>query len=136
MEAPVKETPKTEKSEEVEVALELTDISQLGRITKTEKILKGVTVAFQTLTAAHQHQILASLPPNSLDPIGKYTAMQIETLVYATLSINNKKYAESDKDELRTFYSNLQNKVLQTFYDFYLRVNEDQNKVIESLKKT
>jgi len=116
--------------------LELTDITQLGRIEKTKEILKGVVVTLQSLSATHQQKILESLPPQSTDALAKFTCMQIDTLVYSTVSINNKRYNDENRAELRVFYSNLQNKVMQEFYNLYSELITEQNSVIDSLKKT
>lgn len=117
-------------------ALELTDIAQLGRVVKTKEILKGVKVTLQSLSATHQQKILAAIPPQSLDTLAKFTYTQAETLVYATVSINDKQYTDANRDELRKFYMDLQNKILQEFYSFYVDIAQEQNSVIESLKKT
>lgn len=121
---------------EKEKALDLSDISQLGRIEKTKEVLKGVSVTLQTLSASHQQKILAALPSEKEDPLGRYAVLQMETLTYATVAINGKTYADNDRGSLRAFYSGLQNKILQEIYSFYTQLMEEQNTVIDGLKKT
>jgi len=127
-----------EKKEEKSVKpLELKDISQLGYIKKTKEILTGVVVSLQTLSAARQHKILSTLPASeNVDAIAKYTQLQVETLAYATVAINDAVYTEADVDTLRKFYAGLQTRVLREFYGFYMELVTDQDLVLTGLKKT
>jgi len=119
-----------------EKSIELKDISQLGRIEKTQEVFNGLTVTLQSLSASHQHKALAALPPESLDTLARFTALQIETLIYATIEINGKKYNDNNRSELRSLYSEMQNKILQEIYGLYTEIAKEQNEVITSLKKT
>jgi len=119
-----------------EKEFDLKNISQLGLIEKTKEILKGLSITLRSLTSSYQHKVLAGLPPESLDAFARYSALQVETLVYATLNINGKKYDDINRVELRPLYSQMQNKVLQEVYALYLEISKEQDEVIQSLKKT
>ena len=120
----------------LEKTLSLLDIAQLGRIEKSKEILKGFTVGLQTLSASNQQKILASLPSDNSDSLARFVYTQVEALVYATADINGTKYGDSNRAELRTLYSSMQSKVLQETYSFYGELVQEQNSVIDSLKKT
>ncbi len=123
-----------DKTEEKK-ALSLDDIAKLGYVTKTKEIFKGVTATFQTLSHSRQQQILTNLPANNIEQLARYNKMQVETLVHATIKINDESYTEKDVEFLRDWYSKLQNKVLIEFYAAYLELSEEQDNILEELKK-
>jgi hypothetical protein len=120
----------------VQKPMDLTQIAQLGYIQKTREIFSGVTLAVQTLPLSRQQKILSNIPAEITDPLVRYTHLQVETLAHATLAINDEKYTEGDVDRLRKFYSGLQSRVLQAFYDVYQGMMDEQEKVLAGLKKT
>ena len=126
---------KEEAVTEEKKVLSLDDIAQLGYLTKTKEIFEGVTVTFQTLSHARQQKILSSLPTDDSDHLVRYTQLQVETLVHSTVNINGTSYTEKDADFLRDWYLKLQNKVLLSFYSAYLELSEEQDAVLETLKK-
>ncbi len=116
--------------------MNLNEISQLGYIQKTREVFPGATLTVQTLALSRQQKILSNIPADTTDPLVRYTHLQVETLANATLAINDEKYSEADVDRLRKFYSGLQSRVLQSFYDVYQEIMDDQEQVLSSLKKT
>jgi hypothetical protein len=114
----------------------LSEISQLGYIQKTREVFAGATLTVQTLSLSRQQKILSNIPAELSDPLVRYTHLQVETLANATLAINDEKYSEADVDRLRKFYSGLQSRVLQSFYDIYQEMMDEQEKTLASLKKT
>lgn len=116
--------------------MNLNDISQLGYIQKTREVFAGATLTVQTLSISRQQKILSNIPADMTDPLVRYTHLQVETLANATLAINDEKYSEADVNRLRSFYGGLQSRVLQSFYDVYQEMMDDQEKVLSGLKKT
>ena len=116
--------------------LKLEDISQLGYLQKTREVFAGATLTVQTLALSRQQKILSNIPADITDPLVRYTHLQVETLANATLAINDEKYSEADVNRLRAFYSGLQSRVLQSFYDVYQEMMDDQDTVLSGLKKT
>lgn len=116
--------------------LELSDISQLGYLQKTREVFKGVTVTLQTLSISRQQKILATLPPDTTDPVIRFTQLQVETLSNATLAINADSFTEADLEKLRHFYAGLQSRVLQAFYAVYQEMMDEQEATLGGLKKT
>jgi len=114
----------------------LAEISQLGYIQRTREVFAGATLTVQTLSLSRQQKILSTIPTDTTDPLVRYTHLQVETLANATLAINDEKYSEADVDRLRKFYSGLQGRVLQSFYDVYQEMMDEQEKTLSSLKKT
>lgn len=116
--------------------LSLKDISQLGYLQKTKEVYAGAVVTLQTLSISRQQKILSHLPADIMDPVVKFTHLQVETLANATLSINDEKYTENDVDRLREFYGGLQGKVLQEFFAVYQELVDEQDITLTGLKKT
>lgn len=116
--------------------MKLEDISQLGYLQKTREVFAGATLTVQTLALSRQQKILSNIPADITDPLVRYTHLQVETLANATLAINDEKYSEADVNRLRAFYSGLQSRVLQSFYDVYQEMMDEQDKVLSGLKKT
>ena len=115
-----------------EKTVDLSSILQLGRIEKTKEVFKGVALTLQTLSASHQQKILAALPSDTQDALGRYATLQIETLASATVAMNGVK---ADYVTWKKMYSEMQNRVLQEIYSFYVELVEEQNSVMDSLKK-
>lgn len=113
--------------------VDLNSILQLGRIEKTKEVFKGLSITLQTLSASHQQKILAALPSDNSDALGRYATLQIETLASATVAMNGVK---ADYANWKTMYSEMQSRVLQEIYSFYIELVEEQNSVMDSLKKT
>ena len=124
------------KKEETVKPLDLKDIAQLGYLRKSKEIFKGVNITLQTLSAAHQQTILSLLPSDTTDALSRFTQLQVETLAYATVAINDKTYTAADVEFLRGWYGNLQGRVLQEFYMVYNELMEEQDQVLVSLKKS
>ena len=116
-----------------EKTVDLSSILQLGRIEKTKEVFKGLALTLQTLSASHQQKILAALPSDTQDALGRYATLQIETLASATVAMNGVK---ADVAVWKKMYSEMQNRVLQEIYSFYVELVEEQNSVMDSLKKT
>jgi len=116
--------------------MNLNDISQLGYMQKTREVFAGATLTVQTLSISRQQKILSNIPADMTEPLVRYTYLQIDTLANATLAINDEKYSEADVNRLRTFYSGLQSRVLQSFYDVYQEMMDEQEKTLSGLKKT
>jgi len=134
--AQVEETKEKDSPEPKEKkVLTLEDITQLGYLRKTKEVFEGVTVSLQTLSHARQQQTLLLLPAGNIDQLAKYTQMQVETLSHATVDINGREFTEKDVDFLRGWYSKLQNKVLIEIYNFYLELVDEQDGVLDGLKK-
>lgn len=114
----------------------LAEISQLGYIQKTREVISGANLTVQTLSLSRQQKILSNIPADMTDPLVRYTHLQVETLANATLAINDEKYSEADVEKLRKFYSGLQSRVLQLFYDVYQEIMDEQEQVLAGLKKT
>ena len=116
-----------------EKTVDLSSVLQLGRIEKTKEVFKGLSITLQTLSASHQQKILAALPSDNQDALGRYATLQIETLAAATVAMNGVK---ADYASWKTMYSDMQSRVLQEVYTFYVELVEEQNSVMDSLKKT
>lgn len=116
--------------------MKLEDISQLGYMQKTREVFTGATLTVQTLALSRQQKILSNIPADITDPLVRYTHLQVETLANATLAINDEKYSEADVNRLRAFYGGLQSRVLQSFYDVYQEMMDEQEKILSGLKKT
>jgi len=116
-----------------EKTVDLSSVLQLGRIEKTKEVFKGLSITLQTLSASHQQKILAALPTDNQDALGRYATLQIETLAAATVAMNGVK---ADYASWKTMYSDMQSRVLQEVYSFYVELVEEQNSVMDSLKKT
>src|SRR5277367_6246962 len=113
--------------------MNLNEISQLGYLQKTREVYTGANLTVQTLSLSRQQKILSNIPAEVTDPLVRYTHLQIETLANATLAINDEKYSEADVNRLRVFYSGLQSRVLQSFYDVYQEMMDDQEKILAGL---
>lgn len=116
-----------------EKTIDLSSVLQLGRIEKTKEVFKGVSITLQTLSASHQQKILAALPSDTQDALGRYATLQIETLAAATVAMNGVK---ADYASWKPMYAEMQSRVLQEVYSFYVELVEEQNSVVDSLKKT
>jgi hypothetical protein len=116
-----------------EKTVDLSSVLQLGRIEKTKEVFKGLSITLQTLSASHQQKILAALPTDNQDALGRYATLQIETLASATVAMNGVK---ADYASWKSMYSEMQSRVLQEVYSFYVELVEEQNSVMDSLKKT
>ena len=116
-----------------EKTVDLNFVLQLGRVEKTKEVFKGLSITLQTLSASHQQKILAALPSDSTDALGRFATLQIETLATATVAMNGIK---TDQAEWRKMYSGMQSRVLQEVYSFYNELVDEQNSVMDSLKKT
>lgn len=132
----VQETFTEKLTEKPTKPLNLSEISQLGYHQKTKEVFKGVAVTLQTLPISRQQKILSSLPSDSSDSIVKFTQLQVETLANATLAVNEEKFTEADVDRLREWYKGLQSRVLQEIYGIYQELMDDQEKILDGLKKT
>lgn len=115
--------------------MNLTEISQLGYLQKTREVFTGVILTVQTLALSRQQKILSNMPADMSEPLVRYTYLQVETLANATLAINDEKYTEADVDRLKKFYSGLQGRVLQSFYDVYQQMMDEQEQILVGLKK-
>jgi uncharacterized protein YjiK len=129
-------TQATAAAPDVKKPMTLLEISQLGYNQKTREVFTGATLTVQTLSLSRQQKILSNIPAEATDPIVRYTHLQIETLANATLAINDEKYSEADVNRLREFYSGLQSRVLQSFYEVYQEMMDEQDKTLLGLKKT
>lgn len=129
-------TTATAATPEAKKPMTLNEISQLGYNQKTREIFAGATLTVQTLSLSRQQKILSNIPADTTDPIVRYTHLQIETLANATLAINDEKYSEADVNRLREFYGGLQSRVLQSFYEVYQDMMDEQEKTLLGLKKT
>ena len=129
-------TTATPKETKATKPLDFKEIAQLGYLQKTKEIYNGLTVTLQTLSNSRHQKILSLLPADNSDALFKYTQLQVETLVYATLAINDEKFSEADIERLRKLYGEMQNRVLQEIYTVYQELTEEQDKVLTGLKKT
>jgi hypothetical protein len=112
--------------------MSLDTLSKLGRVEQEFEIINGLTVKLHTLSAVEQQQALASVPDAVNDDIAKFYHLQQALLVYATDSINGQVLS---KDDLRKLYGEMQNAIFQAIFEKYNALAEEQNKLIEDLKK-
>jgi len=116
--------------------MELTSIMNLGRVSKTVEIVKGFTVTLHTPSYGEQLAIIKEVPKNLNDnPVLYYHQVQVESLAVVTEKINDKNYTSENRDELRDIFSNMQYNLLQEIYNAYLKLVDEQAKIIEELKK-
>lgn len=111
--------------------MSIASLAQLGRVEKEIEINSQLKVKLHTLSVMEQQKALAEIP-ESADAMTKFAHMQIASLVYATSEINGSK---AMPEELKSFYSELQQTLLTSIFDQYLLLTEDQNKQLEELKK-
>jgi ssDNA-specific exonuclease RecJ len=113
----------------------LSTLKQLGRIEKEFEINSQLTIKLHTLTVGDQQKVLADIPAGVEDISARFTYVQFATLLYATDSLNGKVYNETNRDELREFYTNLQYTLLFQIFSKYMELSDEQTKVLEDLKK-
>lgn len=118
--------------------MSLDSVMQLGKIEIEEKICDSLVVKLRTLTSIEYSKIMKSSASPSLNEnqglstFGYLTDLQIETLSYATMSINGQIGSQED---FKKVYQNMQTPLLAEVYSVYSKILENQNKVLEELKK-
>ena len=124
-----------EKKEQQSNPSRISSVSDLGKVRDTKEVIDGHTVTLETLTVGEQDKVLAGLP-DSLPNFQRFHRMRILTLTYATREYNGQKIrTDKDREGMYDFYYSLQDKLLSKFYTFYLDLVEEQNDVIDELKK-
>ena len=113
----------------------LSTLTQLGRMEKVFEINSQLTIKLHTLTVGEQQKVLADIPTGVEDTSARFTYIQFATLLYTTDSINDKVYNETNREELREFYTNLQYTLLFEIFSKYLELSDEQSKILDSLKK-
>jgi hypothetical protein len=112
--------------------MKLDELAKLGKVESEFEIVKGLKVKLHTLSMAEQHRALTSVPNNLTDPTGQFHHLQKVLLIEATESVNDEK---PSKEELMKFYGELQESLFQEIASKYTSLLQEQNAVIEDLKK-
>lgn len=110
----------------------LDSILKLGRIEKEYEVFKDFKVKLHTLTAQEQQEALSSVPDKIQDDVTRFSFLQQALVVQATDKINGETHS---KEELRKFYGELQNSLLQSVFNHYLELINEQNTTFDELKK-
>lgn len=118
--------------------MSLESITQLGRVEVEQKVTDNLVVKLRTLTASEYAQVMktaggANSPDvAALSTLGHLAELQIMTLSFATISMNGQ---TGTSEEFRKVYQNIQYPLLLEVYSTYMQIVENQNKVLDSLKK-
>lgn len=114
--------------------MSLKSLASLGRVSKEVEINKELKVTLHTVSSGDQEKVLLQIPTEG-DGTAKYAAIQRATLVYATDSINDQKFDDTNRAELQEFYSSIQYSLLAQIFEAYLSCLSEQNTILEDLKK-
>lgn len=118
--------------------MSLDSVAQLGRTELEKEVTKDLKVKLRTLTAVEYSQVMKSAgsspTPGQMDlgTLGQLAELQIATLSFATLSVNGE---TGTPEAFRKMYQNMQYPLLLEVYQAYMEVMDNQNKVLEELKK-
>lgn len=118
--------------------MSLESVAQLGRTELEKEINPSLKVKLRTLTAIEYTQVMRaggsgmSSGPADLSTLGQLAGLQIDTLAFATISVNGE---TGTPEAFKKMYQNMQYPVLLDVYQVYMEVLEGQNKVLDELKK-
>lgn len=125
--------------------MSLESLGQLGRVEVEKQIAPNFKVKLRTLTSREYAVVMkaaGALTQNleqtnsTLATLGSLTDIQIITLAQATVSFNGQSFPEDKRvEENRKIYESLQHPLLVEAYKAYLQLLDDQNNVLEDLKK-
>lgn len=110
----------------------LNSLSQLGKVEKEFEILKDVFVKLHTLPVSEQQNALMDIPETVKDEAVRFMYLQQSILSRATTSVNGE---VKTLEQLRSMYSEMQYPLLTLLFTKYIELADEQNKVIEDLKK-
>ena len=112
--------------------VDIDSLVKLGRLETEFEVVKGLKIKLHTLSMQEQHDALSSVPNTLTDPTSQFHALQRALLVAATELVNGDKVL---KEDLVKLYSGLQENLFQAIAEKYTSLLQEQNAVIEELKK-
>lgn len=111
--------------------MELKSLAQLGRVEKEVDITKELKVKFHTLSVAEQQNVFLNVPETLTDE-ARISHIQVAVLAQAIDTINGEPV---DKTKLAEQLRNMQFRLLAEMFDAYAALAEEQNTVLDELKK-
>lgn len=111
--------------------MDLNSLAQLGRVEKEVEITKDLKVKFHTLSVVEQQNIFPNVPETVTDD-ARISYIQVAILTQAIDAVNGEPV---DKTKLAEQLKNMQFRVLAELFDAYAALSQEQNTVIEELKK-
>lgn len=120
--------------------MNLESVTQLGRSELERQINPSLKVKLRTLTATEYAKVMRAAGSSGvqssgqadLGTLGQLADLQIDTLSFATVSINEQ---TGTAEEFKKLYQTIQYPILMDIYQVYMEVLEGQNKVLDELKK-
>lgn len=111
--------------------MELKSLEQLGRVEKEVEITKDLKIKFHTLSVAEQQKVFLTVPETLTDE-ARISHIQVAILAQAIDAVNGESV---DKTKLTEQLRGMQFRLLAEFFDAYAALAEEQNIVLDELKK-
>lgn len=111
---------------------DFTALAKLGRVEKEIEVTEGLKVKVHTLSLSEQQRALSRIPTSVENEISRLSFLQQSILSEATDEVNGEVISKKDAEQL---YSDLQFTLVSKIFTEYSLITEEQDKVLEELKK-
>ena len=112
--------------------VDIESLAKLGRVDKEIEVNKDLKIKIHTLSASEQQSALTSVPQDSPSEFARLSHLQHAVLAQAIDEINGEKVG---KDQIKKILGVLQASLVADIFTQHSLLTQEQDKILEELKK-